>query len=219
VGAPGDRLAGDEPPAHGRPTERGRALAATCVSLASTAHPAMSGARGEVGAAGGSAPAVARAPFDCLVGDHHPAVYRFLYRLCCGHRQDAEDLCQETFLRAYRAFGRLEAEANHRAWLCRIAYNAFLNGQRRARPTELPEDLPAASDDGRDRRELVASIATFVHTLPPKQRAAMILRHVEGREYDEVARVLGCSEDSARANVFQAVRKVRARFEKEYRTP
>ena len=58
-----------------------------------------------------------------------------------------------------------------------------------------------------------------MRTLPPKQRAAIILRHVEGRDYDEVASVLGCSEDSARANVFQAVRKVRARFEKEYRTP
>lgn len=66
---------------------------------------------------------------------------------------------------------------------------------------------------------LVESIATFVQTLPPKQRAALILRHVDGREYAEVARVLGCSEDSARANVFQAVKKVRARFEGEYRTP
>jgi RNA polymerase sigma-70 factor, ECF subfamily len=157
--------------------------------------------------------------FDGLVRDHQPSVYRFLYRLCCGHRQDAEDLCQETFLRAYRAFGRLEGEANHRAWLCRIAYNAFLNTRRRARPTELPEDLPAAPDDGADRRELVGAIATFVRTLPPKQRAALILRHVEGRDYGEVAGVLGCSEDSARANVFQAVKKVRARFEKEYRTP
>jgi RNA polymerase sigma-70 factor (ECF subfamily) len=158
------------------------------------------------------------ATFDGLVRDHQPSVYRFLYRLCCGHRQDAEDLCQETFLRAYRAFGRLDGEANHRAWLCRIAYNAFLNSRRWTRPGELPEDLPAAAEQGGDRRELVEAIAAFVRTLPPKQRAAMILRHVEGRDYDEVARVLGCSQDSARANVFQAVKKVRVRFEKEYRT-
>jgi RNA polymerase sigma-70 factor, ECF subfamily len=161
----------------------------------------------------------ARPCFDDLVGTQQPAIYRFLYRLCLGHRQDAEDLCQETFLRAYRAYGRLDGEANHRAWLYRIAYNAFLNARRRARPTELPDELPAPADEGRDGRELVAAIATFVQTLPPKQRAAMILRHVEGRGYDEVARVLGCSEDSARANVFQAVKKVRARFEKEYRSP
>ena len=157
------------------------------------------------------APDVAPPSFDGLVRDYQPAVYRFLYRLCCGHRQDAEDLCQETFLRAYRAFGRLDGEANHRAWLYRIAYNAFLNARRRARPTELPDELAAPADEG---RELVSAIAAFVQTLPPKQRAAMILRHVEGRGYDEVARVLGCSEDSERANVFKAVKKVRARFEK-----
>jgi RNA polymerase sigma-70 factor (ECF subfamily) len=158
-----------------------------------------------------------RLRFDGLIHEHQPAVYRFLARLCAGHRQDAEDLCQETFLRAYRAFGRLDEEANHRAWLCRIAYNAFLNSQRRAKPTELPEEIPAPAGDDGDNRELVASIATFVQTLPPKQRAALILRHVEGRDYVEVARVLDCSEDSARANVFQAVKKVRGRFEKEYR--
>jgi RNA polymerase sigma-70 factor (ECF subfamily) len=164
--------------------------------------------------------AVGAAPpcFDDLVDTHQPAIYRFLYRLCLGHRQDAEDLCQETLLRAYRAYARLDGEANHRAWLYRIAYNAFLNARRRARPTELPDELAAPADEGRDGRELVSAIAAFVQTLPPKQRAAMILRHVEGRGYDEVARVLGCSEDSARANVFQAVKKVRARFEKEYRS-
>lgn len=159
-----------------------------------------------------------RGCFEALIGEHQPAVFRFLHRLCLGHRQDAEDLTQETFLRAYRAYGRLEGEANHLAWLCRIAYNAFLNSRRRPRPTELPEELPAR-EEAADAGRLVESIATFVQTLPPKQRAALILRHVDGREYAEVARVLGCSEDSARANVFQAVKKVRARFEGEYRTP
>ena len=201
-------------PSGGGPGQRERA--STCPAAADRAG---AGPIGADAVAVEVVPGAARPSFDKLVHHHQPPVYRFLYRLCYGHRQDAEDLCQETFLRAYRAFGRLEGEANHRAWLCRIAYNAFLNSRRRARPTELPEELPAAPDDWGDRRELVAAIATFVQTLPPKQRAAMILRHVEGCDYDEVARVLGCSGDSARANVFQAVKKVRARFEKEYRSP
>jgi RNA polymerase sigma-70 factor (ECF subfamily) len=163
-----------------------------------------------------ASPVSAAPTFGSLVDDYHPIVFRFLHRLCLGHRQDAEDLTQETFLRAYRAQGRSGAIENHRAWLCRIAYNLFLNGQRRQRPVELPEELPGRDND-RDNRELVDEVAQFVRTLPPKQRAALILRHVEGQEYAEVARVLGCSEDSARANVFQAVKKVRARFEKEYR--
>ena len=76
-----------------------------------------------------------------------------------------------------------------------------------------------AREQGNEAGQLVESIAAFVQTLPPKQRAALILRHVEGRDYPEVARVLDCSEESARANVFQAVKKVRARFEQEYRAP
>lgn len=154
--------------------------------------------------------------FESLIALYQPAVYRFLYRLCLGNGHDAEDLCQETFLRAFRAFAALPSDAQHRAWLYRIAYNLFLNGRRRPPSAELTEEVaaPPRDDDG---RELVASIGEFVRTLPAKQRAALILRHVEGRDYCEIAGVLGCSEDSARANVFQAVKKVRARFGEEYR--
>jgi RNA polymerase sigma-70 factor, ECF subfamily len=160
---------------------------------------------------------MAAAPtFESLIELYQPAVYRFVYRLCLGNGHDAEDLCQETFLRAFRAFGGLPPEAQHRAWLYRIAYNLFLNGRRRPPSAELPEEVPAPSRDD-DGRELVQSIGTFVQTLPTKQRAALLLRHVEGRDYCEIAGVLGCSEDSARANVFQAVKKVRERFGEEYR--
>lgn len=154
--------------------------------------------------------------FELLIEQYQPAVYRFLYRLCLGNGHDAEDLCQETFLRAFRAYAALPADAQHRAWLYRIAYNLFLNGRRRPPSTELTDEVAAPHRDD-DQRELVASIGAFVGTLPAKQRAALILRHVEGREYCEIAGVLGCSEDSARANVFQAVKKVRARFGEEYR--
>ncbi len=169
--------------------------------------------------ASASRPEVTDAPvapsFESLIELYQPAVYRFLYRLCLGNGHDAEDLCQETFLRAFRAFGSLPPDAHHRAWLYRIAYNLFLNGRRRPPMAELPEDLAGQQRD-RDAAELVGEIGQFVTTLPPKQRAALILRHVEGREYCEIAGVLGCSEDAARANVFQAVKKVRARFAKEY---
>jgi RNA polymerase sigma-70 factor (ECF subfamily) len=155
--------------------------------------------------------------FDWLLATYHAPVYRFLVRLCAGDRHEAEDLCQETFLRAFRAFERLDGSANHRAWVYRIAYNRFLNDRRRRRRTEvrLDESTPAgrAPDDA---RELVRAVLRFVADLPPRQRAALILRRVEGREYDEVAAVLGCSPDAARANAYQALKKVRARFGEEY---
>ena len=154
--------------------------------------------------------------FEWLVETYHPAVYRFLSRLCLGRRQEAEDLCQEAFLRAFRAFERLPPDAHHRAWIYRIAYNLFLNQRRRAATVELPEELPARDIDHAGY-DLARRVAEFVRTLPAKQRAALVLRHVEGRDYAEVAEILGCSEDSARANLFQAVKKIRARFDEEYR--
>jgi RNA polymerase sigma-70 factor (ECF subfamily) len=155
--------------------------------------------------------------FEQVVVEHQPVVYRFLFRLCAGNSHDAEDLCQESFLRAFRAFGGLPADANHRAWVCRIAYNLFLNTRRRRPSVALTDDHPAPSDDA-DGRELIGEIALFVRELPAKQRAALVLRHVEGREYDEISTVLACSEEAARASVSEAVRKVRKRFKEDYRS-
>ncbi|HEY3078934.1 MAG TPA: RNA polymerase sigma factor [Chloroflexota bacterium] len=155
--------------------------------------------------------------FAWLLDTHHGAIYRFLVRLCAGERQEAEDLCQETFLRAFRAFDRLDGSANHRAWIYRIAYNGFLNDRRRRRRTEVQLDESTPADRvADDARELARAVLRFVAELPPKQRAALVLRRVEGREYGEVADVLGCSEESARANAYQALKKVRQRFGEEY---
>jgi RNA polymerase sigma-70 factor (ECF subfamily) len=162
-------------------------------------------------------PDAAPRTFDWLLATQHGAIYRFLVRLCAGDRQEAEDLCQETFLRAFRAFDRLDEAANHRAWVYRIAYNSFLNDRRRRRRGEVPlDESTPAGRAGDDARELARSVLRFVAELPAKQRAALILRRVEGREYDEVAAILGCSEDSARANAYQALKKVRQRFGEEY---
>jgi RNA polymerase sigma-70 factor (ECF subfamily) len=155
--------------------------------------------------------------FTTLLATYHPLIFRFLVRLCAGDRHTAEDVAQETFLRAFRHFDRLAPDANHRAWLYRIAYNAFLDDRRRHRHREVELDERHASPNaGDDARELVAAVLAFVQTLPTKQRAALILRRVEGRQYDEVAQILGCSEDSARANAYQALKKLRDRFGEEY---
>jgi RNA polymerase sigma-70 factor (ECF subfamily) len=162
-------------------------------------------------------PPVRPPDFTTLLAAYHPLIFRFLVRLCAADRHTAEDLTQETFLRAFRAFDRLRPDANHRAWLYRIAYNTFLDDRRRHRHREVELDEGRASTTSSDdARELVAAVLAFVQTLPTKQRAALILRRVEGREYDEVAQILGCSEDSARANAYQALKKLRERFSEEY---
>ena len=175
------------------------------ISLASRADPA-------------AGPIADRPTFESLVADYHPSIFRFLLRLCAGRQHDAEDLCQDTFLRAYRAYPTLDARGQERAWLYRIAYNVFLNDRRRSRPTVPATDEIAATGHDDVGRELVRAVAAFIQTLPPKQRAALVLRRIDGREYAEIAAVLGGSEEAARANVFQALKKVRERFAEEYQT-
>ncbi len=151
-------------------------------------------------------------PLADLVERHRPAILGYLTRML-GDEHDAQDACQEAFLRAHRAFGRLAPGSNARAWLYRIATNCALNAARRragrrARTVDLDLDtLPAAP--ARDRERLRA-VARAVETLPPRQRAALMLRQFQGLDYAEIAASLGGSEAAARANVYQAVRKLRA---------
>lgn len=152
--------------------------------------------------------------FSELVERHRTEILGYLVRLL-GNREDAQDACQDALLRAHRAFGRLAPGSNPRAWLYRIATNSGRNvarGRSRAtrRIVELDVDaLPgsAGAEDGRERLQAVARAAI---ALPPRQRAALVLRKFQDLGYAEIAASLGGSEAAARANVYQAIRKLRS---------
>jgi len=153
--------------------------------------------------------------FADLVGRQRPAILRYLIRLL-GDENEAQDVCQDAFFRAHRAFERLGREANTRAWLYKIATNCALNAARRrtrqdARMVDVDLDaLPARSGQSLERREQLRAVAGAVCGLPPKQRAALMLRQFDGFGYAEIAASLGGSEAAARANVYQAMKKLRA---------
>jgi len=138
---------------------------------------------------------------------------------------DAEDLTQEVFLRAYGAFERLRPDSNHRAWLYKIAtncaYTAMKSGHRRARLSaqsldkarEVPADEGLSPYNQVVRDEELTILRRAIAVLPPKQEAALMLRYVQGLGYPEIAQALGCSEESARANVYQATRRLRREVE------
>lgn len=161
----------------------------------------------------------ARPAFEDVLAWHATEIYRFALRLT-GNRCDADDLYQETMLKAFRAFDRLGPDANHRAWLYRIASNTFITDRRkRDRIDPLDEQasaaIPAAEADHAaclDARALLSEVATFVDALPPKQRIALVLRKHHGLEYDEIAATLACSEAAARGNVHHALRKLQKQF-------
>ena len=164
--------------------------------------------------------------FEELIERYHDEIYGYLWRLCDNGSQGdveaaAEDLTQETYLRAYQAFARLRPHSNVRAWLYKIAtrcaYTALQRRQLAARRYAASLDeataIPASTTESPPalamRNEMMAAVRRAVAALPPKQQAAFILRHVQGMAYAELAQALACSEESARANVSQAVRRLR----------
>jgi len=151
--------------------------------------------------------------FADLVDRHQVEVLRYLRRLT-GSAVEADDLFQETFLRALRGFERLGDDANHRAWVYRIATNVFLNhrrSQRRSREVPMADEepgLPVASAVGQPRDPL-ERYRRAIARLPRRQRAAFIQRRLLGWTYEDIARVMGGSSTAARSNVYQAARRLR----------
>jgi RNA polymerase sigma-70 factor (ECF subfamily) len=156
--------------------------------------------------------------FADVVARHRAEILRYLVRLL-GDVEDARDACQETMLRAHVAFPRLRPDSNPRAWLFRIATNAARNtGRSRTRRARRTADveldgLPAAAVASPEQREDLRRVARAVDALPPRQRAALMLRRFHGLAYAEIAESVGGTETAARANVYQAVRKLRAALE------
>jgi len=141
-------------------------------------------------------------PFERFYESHKEEVFRFLVRRV--GRDAAEDAFQETFLRALRAYPRLEHGEHLRAWVLTIARRIVLDDVRKRRPhDELPE---LGSEDG---RPAFAELAPLTDELPPKERAAVVLRYGYDLEYDEIGAALGSNETAARQAASAGVRRLR----------
>jgi RNA polymerase sigma-70 factor (ECF subfamily) len=172
----------------------------------------------------GLTPALELPPsFEAAVDRHEREIMRYILRTT-GDREDALDLFQETWLRAYRAWPRLDSAAGVRPWLFRIATNLCLNRvrdrMRRGRVIvneDASEVRQTASADGahyahhaHDTHDGVLHMKTMIARLPTKQRSALIMRKIGGLEYGEIASALGCTAQAARAGVYQALKKLKA---------
>jgi RNA polymerase sigma-70 factor (ECF subfamily) len=163
--------------------------------------------------------------FRALVERHSRSVFHLAYRMT-GNEQDAEDVVQESFLRAYKQLGRFESRANFGTWLYRIVANCSVDLMRakqarhdQVRGDSLDEaaDLPAIDLPGPERLARSAEIERRVRAaladLSPLERAAFTLRHYEGRSIDEISRTLGLGTSAAKHSVFRAVKKLRVVLE------
>ncbi len=157
------------------------------------------------------------AAFDHLVRKYQRDVYQLAYRIT-RNGEDARDLAQDAFVQAYRSLKAFQRKSSFYTWLYRITVNLCLNhlkGAARMDPGEVDDRVPDAREDALDvlaRGERDRAVADAIATLPPQQRATLTLRVHHGLSHREIAEVLDCSEGTAKANYFHAVRGLRARL-------
>ena len=149
--------------------------------------------------------AVAIPPFERFYEEHRGEVLGLLRRRLGPQR--AEDAFQETFLRALRAYGRLEHGEHLRAWVLTIARNVAVDALRRTQPTDELVETGAS-----DAPPAYAELADLTDGLGPKERAAVVLRYGYDLTYDQIAAALDSSPDAARQAASTGVRRIRRRI-------
>jgi RNA polymerase sigma-70 factor, ECF subfamily len=162
--------------------------------------------------------------FRVLVERHSHAVFRLAYRMT-GNEEDAEDLVQETFLRAYKQLHKFDGRAAFGTWLYRICANCSLDlirakkSRREQQPLETPERsshwlervaAPAPSPERLTHsKQITGLLEPALKRLTEMERTAFVLRHYEGCDIEEIARTLGVHANAAKHSVFRAVQKLR----------
>jgi RNA polymerase sigma-70 factor (ECF subfamily) len=159
--------------------------------------------------------------FDLIVQRHRRAVYNLCYRFV-GNHEDASDLSQDVFLRAYKGLKRFRGQSTLATWLHRIAVNVCLNRLNLKTPVNEPLEARHHVDTSGEspservlRDERSAHVRAAIARLPRKQRAALILRIYQEMSYQEIAGTLGSSVGAVKANVFHALQHLKRTLREE----
>jgi RNA polymerase sigma-70 factor (ECF subfamily) len=156
-----------------------------------------------------------REAFDVIVSRHQRHVYQLCYRFV-GNHEDAADLSQDVFVRAFKGLGKFKGDAALGTWLYRVGVNVCLNRVSSKRPfiegIDGLEPVDERSEDSFDRvarAERAIALRRAIRKLPPKQRAAVVLRIYQDLSHEQIARVLGSSVGAVKANFFHALGNLR----------
>lgn len=162
-------------------------------------------------------PATRAKAFEAMVKDLTPQLYATIRRIVQYH-EDADDVLQNTYLKAWRALDTFRGDAQLSTWLFRIAMNESISYMQRQRPTETIDD--EATDVARtlegdpyfDGDETELQIQQAIASLPEKQRIVFNLRYFEEMKYEEMSRLLSTSEGALKASYHLAVKKIEQYF-------
>jgi RNA polymerase sigma-70 factor (ECF subfamily) len=150
-----------------------------------------------------------RAAFDLIVERHQRSIYRLCFRFVNNH-EDASDLVQEVFIKAYRGIRRFRGDSSLATWLYRIAVNTCLSFRSSRRPSteELSDSIGAESTDfieRLERDERSRRVREAVRRLPERQRMTLILKVYHDLKHEDVARIMGTTVGTTKANLFHAL--------------
>ncbi|MDQ3069377.1 MAG: sigma-70 family RNA polymerase sigma factor [Acidobacteriota bacterium] len=166
--------------------------------------------------------------FNQLVLRWERPIYALAYRTL-GREEDARDVCQETFLRAYRALRGFKGQAKFSSWLYRIALNLcrdWIRRQRRTPVSQVPEGMEIADlageapdavsvEDLVARREMSAAVRKVMAMLPEEQRTAIILKEYHGLTFQEIADMLGCPLSTVKTRLYQGLTVLRRNLQRQ----
>ena len=165
----------------------------------------------------------------CVLAQRYARRIHLLAFHYCRNAQDAEDLSQEVWLKAYQALRSFRSDSSFYTWLRRITINAFLNHRRsalfrwRGQTTTVqlvqidaePLESRPVSPENIYNKVLFENVIDALAELTPSQRLAFLLRHYEGMTYDEIANAMNCSPGTVKKGVSRAIVKLRARLSPE----
>ena len=151
----------------------------------------------------------------CLLAQEYARRIYLLAFHYCQNAQDAEDLSQEVWLKAYQALATFRSDSSFYTWLRRITINSFLNHQRTnsIRVAEPEINFDVRCDETVYSNALFRDVMEALGDVTPSQRLMFLLRHYEGMSYEEIGNAMGCSPGTAKKSVWRALGKLRAKFE------
>ncbi|MBQ3634542.1 MAG: RNA polymerase sigma factor [Bacteroidales bacterium] len=157
-----------------------------------------------------------REEFTDHVEREQAALRGFLLALCCGNRDEADDIAQDALVRAYLSLPTYRDQGRFRSWLFKIAHNTFLNHKASVKVTESIEEArqiagQAAADSSFEHQDLYLAL----RTLPPKERSAITLYYLSGYNIEEIAKITDATEDAVKKQMSRGREKLKEKLKEK----